>query len=265
MESSSYPFVDFKVVQTYRPLERALQWRLDSAFRDVGPFKFVVEASETPSFGKLLYKLPVTSGFYSVDDGKQPQSTIIDLYYRVRLLTGTDHIYCSAPVYFQSHGEKRSLYLRAKEIIRKEFVRFRYTGQKGWVLKRKNYGEQNPENLDPITGVPLTDNSSDLGTGYEGGYYDPLLVTYSREGIENSSQLNEQGFGTTAQESQKHRYVGFPILEPYDVLITDTNQRYRYTKVNSTYMPGTDLVLIQMCDALLLPPTDPIYSIPLAP
>jgi hypothetical protein len=36
-----------------------------------------------------------------------------------------------------------------------------------------------------------------------------------------------RGFGTTTQDSQRHRYVGFPGIEPYDVLVTEDNQRYR--------------------------------------
>lgn len=261
MPNNYYPFVDFKMVQTFRKLERALQWRIDSAFTDLGPFKFTVEVSETPDFSELLYTIDGGNGFYALDDTKSRQSEAVDFYYRVRLDTANYHTYYSFPLTHWAKGEKRALFLKAKEIIRREFVRYRYTGQKGWLLKRKNYGEKDPSNLDPITGAPLTSTGNDVGTGFNGGYYTPLPVTYSREAIDTSAQLNEQGFGTTIQEAQKHRYVGFPNIEPYDVIITDNNTRYRYDKVNSIYMPGTDLILIQACNAALLPPTDPIYSI----
>ena len=263
MRSSSSPFSSFMFVQTFISLEIALQWRIDPAFNDVGPFKFTVEVSEAPDFSVVLYTIPASNSFYCVDNTHQRQSSAVNLYYRVKLLTGADKEYFSAPLIYSTQVEKRGAFLKAKEIIRKEFVRFRYTGQRGWLLKRKNYGERDPANLDPITSVPLGDNGPDLGTGYTGGYYAPLRVTYSREGVENTVQLNEQGFGTTTQEVQKHRYVGFPHLEPYDVLVTDNNQRLRYNKVNLVLMPGTSLLLIQTCEAQLLPPTDPIYSIPI--
>lgn len=263
MASDYYPFASVDVVHTYNPLEMALQWTLDSSFRDVAPFSFTVEVAETPDFSVLLYTLPGNDNFFVIDDKKQRQSTILDFYYRVKLVTGSNKTYYSPTVGHWANKSWRHLYNIASEIVRREFVRYQFTGQKGWLLKRRNYGIQDPTLLDPITGVPLTDQMSDHGTGFIGGYYPPLKVTYSREAVENSSQLSHDGFGTTAQESQKHRYVGFPMLEPYDILVTDTNQRYRYVKVNTTFMPGTDISLIQMCDAVLLPPTDPIYRIPI--
>ena len=263
MASNYFPFATLDVVQTYRPLEVAIQWTLDSAFRDATPFNFVVEVSETPDFSTLLYTITAGDNFFAIDDKKQRQGATIDLHYRVRLSTGSGGNYVSPVVGHWANNANKHLYRLAAEITRREFVRYRFTGQKGWVLKRRNYGIQDPSQIDPITGVPLSDQTSDYGTGFPGGYYAPLKVTYSREAVENSSQFSQEGFGTTTQESQKHRYVGFPILEPYDILVSDTNQRYRYVKVNATYMPGTDILLLQSCDAVLLPLTDPIYRIPI--
>lgn len=261
MQDSTFPFVSVKMLQTFKPLEVAVQWQLDSAFRDIGPFNFTVQVTETPDFSELLYTIPAGENFFVVDDRKMRQGYVSDFYYRVKLETGSYHTYISPAIGHWANDATRHAFLKAREITRREFVRYRYTGQKGWILKRRNYGVQDPAQIDPITGVPLTDQTTDYGTGFVGGYYAPLRVTYSREGIENTAQLNEQGFGTTTQETQKHRYVGFPVLEPYDVLVTDTNQRYRYVKVNSTYMPSTDMLLIQSCDCILLAPTDPVYKI----
>lgn len=261
MASNYFPFATLDVVQTYRPLEAAIQWTLDSSFRDVAPLQFTVEVSETPDFSVLLYTLPAGDNFFAVDDKKLRQGTTIDLYYRVRLTSGSGGNYLSPVVGHWVNNANRHLYLIAAEITRREFVRYRFTGQKGWILKRRNYGIQDPSQLDPITNVPLSDQSSDYGTGFLGGYYPPLKVTYSREAVINGSQVSHEGFGTTAQETQKHRYVGFPVLQPYDIIVSDTNQRYRYTNVGATYMPGTDILIVQLCDAVLLPLTDPIYRI----
>lgn len=263
MASNYYPFATAAIVQTYKPLEIGIQWTLDSAFRDIGPFQFTVEVSETPTFAELMYELPAADNFYAIDDKKVRQNSIIDVYYRVRLNTGSNKVYYSPALSWWANRANAHQRHIAAEICRREFVRYRYTGQKGWLLKRRNYGIQDPELLDPISGVPLTDNSADLGTGYLKGYYPPLPVTYSREAVENSAQLSHEGFGTTTQDSQRHRYVGFPGIEPYDVLVTEDNQRYRYVKVNGTYMPGTDILLIQSCEGILLPLTDPIYNIPI--
>ena len=261
MQDSTYPFVSVKMVQTFRPLEIAIQWQLDSSFRDIGPFDFNVEVTETPDFSELLYTLPAGENFYVVDAQKLRQGIPLHFYYRVKLETGSHHVYTSPGIGHWANDATRHIFLTAREITRKEFVRYRYTGQTGWALKRRNYGVQDPAQLDPITGVPLTDQSTDMGTGFAGGYYPPLKVTYSKESDTHSSQLSESGFGTTAEQTQKHRYAGFPVLAPNDVLVTTANERFRYAKVDYVHMPGTDMVLLQMCDAVLLPPTDPIYKI----
>lgn len=261
MDNSNYPFVDFKIVQTYKALERAFQWKIDPIFRDVGPFTFVVEASETPDFSVINYTIAAGSNFYVIDATHLRQSDMVNFYYRAVLTTRSRHTYYSAAVIYFAKGEKKMLWQKAREIVRKEYVRYRFTGHKGWLLKRKNYGEQDATQLDPITGVPLTSTDTDIGTGYVGGYYSPLLVTYSREGVKRGAELNQEGFGVNVQETQQHRFIGFPLLEPYDVLVTDSNARYRYKDIDATFMPGTDIMLIQSCVALLLPPTDPIYSI----
>ncbi|RTL07835.1 hypothetical protein EKK58_01420 [Candidatus Dependentiae bacterium] len=263
MASNHFPFATLSVVQTYRALEIAIQWTLDSAFRDVAPLNFTVEVSETPDFSVLLYSIEAGDNFFAIDDKKLRQGATIDLYYRVRLVTGSGGNYISPVIGHWVNKANKHLHRLAAEITRREFVRYRFTGHKGWVLKRRNYGIQDPTQLDPITGVPLSDQTSDYGTGFPGGYYPPVKISYSREAVENSSQLSSEGFGTTTQEVQKHRHAGFPMLEPYDIVVTDTNQRYRYVKVNATFMPGTDILLVQSADAVLLPLTDPIYRIPI--
>ncbi len=261
MPCNNYPFSSVRMAQTYNQLEVAVQWQLDPSFQDLGPFNFVVEVTETPTFDEVLYTLPAGDNFFVLDSKKLRQSHGINFYYRVRLTTGAQMEYYSPVIGHWANDTTRHLFLLAKEITRREFVRYRYTGQKGWLLKRRNYGIQSAGSVDPITGAPLTDHHSDFGTGLEKGYYPSVQVSYSREFMESTAQLSSEGFGTTTQEVQKHRYVGFPVLEPYDILVTDTNQRYRYVKCSPTCMPGTDMILLQICDAVLLPPTDSIYRI----
>lgn len=261
MQSNYYPFVDLRVIQTYRKYERAIQWKLDPLFRGLAPFRFFVEVSEVPDFSDLLYTLPPTGEFYAVDIAGKAQGSGIHLYYRVRLETGDDKVYYSPVIIHHAQKEKARQYFLAREIMRREYVRFKYTGQKGWLLKRKNYGESDPTDLDPITGAPLHENTGSVGTGLVGGYYKPIPITYGREGADSSTELSHEGFGTSSQEVQKHRIVGFPMVEPYDVLVSDGNERYRYTKTAPVFMPGTDIVIVQTCDCSLLPPSDPVYSI----
>jgi hypothetical protein len=260
-----YPFTEVLVAQTFVPLERAIQWMLDPGFSDIGPFRFSVEAAEDQAFGRLLYVLDAGTGFHVIDRTRLRQGQTIDLIYRVRLRTGSGAEHVSEPILYLGGRQNRHQLQVAREIMRKEFVRMRYTGLSGWLLKRRNYGMRLPENLDPVTGVPLTDRSSDFGTGYEGGYYPAIRVTYSVEDGETEVRLHPEGAGTTASEQASHRYAGFPLLEPQDILVNKVNHRYRYSTVKTTVMPATAIAVVQQCGGALLPPTDPAYRLPVPP
>lgn len=260
---NAYPFSDVLLTQTFRPLERAVQWFLDPGFSDYAPYRFVVEVAEAVDFGRLLLTLDAGGSFFAVDSSKLRQGSSLSLFYRVVLTTGSGKVHVSDPVVHSSGRQNRHQTQIAREIMRREFVRMRYTGLPGWLLKRRNYGMRRPENLDPVTGVPLSDQSTDFGTGYEEGYYPALRVTYSVEDGSSELRLHPDGAGTDASTQASHRYAGFPLLGPNDLLVDRTNQRFRYVRTKTYVMPATGIAIVQACDGLLLPPTDPAYRLPL--
>lgn len=261
MTPNTYPFKNFYLVATTGYLQRAFQWVLEDRFTDTAPFTFELQASETSDFSSIAYTISAGSNYYALDNTKKLQSNIPALMYRVKLTTGSDRVFYSGILHYFDLPENAYHYQKAKEIVRKENVRFKYTGQNGWILKRKNYGEASANNLDPISKVPLSDRLLDYGTGKAGGYHTPVAIKYSREGKKIQTTLSPQGFGTVNQEAMRIRMTGFPLVTPYDILVTDNGPRYLFDEVNPTLMPGTDVVVVQSCEVNLIPFTDPLYKI----
>lgn len=255
----SNPIQDIKVFLNFST-GHTVQWQLDPVFKDAEPYEYTLEASETPTFDELIFSKPVGNTFYAVDDLNLKQSWHNQYIYRIKLTTA-DNTYYSRSINYNNNSIERSKYLVAAEMIRKEFVEARYTGREGFLLKRKGYGKITTQSVDKVTGVPLTDNPVDYGTGLAGGYHKPLKVIYKRLGSQEDESLNVQGFGANSTLVIKVRMVGFPYIDRNDILVTLEDERYTVKEVDRKMFPGTNMVIIQTADMTRIPSTDSIYKI----
>ena len=258
----SNPFIEVKVVPNFEPYV-TVTWRLDPAFKDEAPFKFTLEVSETPDFSELIFSKKAGNLFFATDTNDAHQSGLGSYLYRVKLETGSGRVYYSKYLNYFARREDVHKYLLAREIVRREFVRFNYTGYEGYLIKRKNYGEIAQGSVDSISGVPIVEGGIDVGTGFIGGYYAPLRIRFSEEAYDQKLKLSAEGFGVEESEIKKIRMVGFPIIENKDIIVTIENDRYSLEDAVPTYFPGTRIVIVQLCTAKRLPINDPIYQIPI--
>lgn len=240
----------------------AIQWTIDPTFKDEAPFTFIVEVSETPDFSELIYTLTAEDSFIAVDRTNNLQTNNPSWYYRVKLTTGSGKVYYSPSIYHFAKKEEAHKYWTAREIVRREFVRFNYTGHHGYILKRKNYGEIAKGYVDPISGVPIADVAVDNSTGFVGGYHKPLKIVFSEEGGANRTAYAEDGSGVNNIEQLKVRMVGFPVVYPKDILVDEVNARYEVgSDIGYVYFPGTHILIVQTFTAKLLPFNDVAYNI----
>lgn len=246
-----------------------IQWQLDPFFKGLRPYNFSLEISETVDFSELIaVKDNLGDVFYAVDDTNSKQSWGANYAYRVVLQTGDGKKYRSQVILFGSTRHDFRKYVTAAEILRKEILLSRYAGGEAWLLKRKSYGTKSVStlhNIDPVSGVPLTDTKQeDYGVGIDGGYFDPVPCTFYIESSSQDKQLDPNGIGVKEAYSSIVRMPGYPIVEVRDV-ICDAKDGYRYSILsrNAKQFPGTNITLIQKASLNLIPPSDTIYAIPI--
>jgi len=259
----NYPFTS---VNTFLDFDTGhkVQWDIDALFSEAEPYTFTLEASETIDFSELTFSKDVGGLFFAIDDSGLKKNWFDSYYYRIKLETAAGNTYYSDVLNFNYDPALRRQYLMAAEIIRKEMVIKRFAGCPAYLLKRKNYGRINTQTVDPVSGVPMTDNADDCGVGFSGGYYTPLLVNFQKISEDHSTQLDPEGKGTKNINKISARFIGFPAIEVKDVIAIKAGaERFIITSNDPKKFPGTDIVLIQTCDMFRLPPSDSVYKIKL--
>ena len=247
-----------------------IQWQLDPFFNGMGPYNFSLEIAETSDFSELIAsKKNLGDVFFTVDDTNSKQSWSSNYWYRIALETSDGRTYHSIPVLFGSTRHEQRKYAMAAEVLRKEILLARYVGTEGWLLRRKTYGKTLSKsklvNIDPISGVPISDEKhEDYGVGVDGGYYPPVACVFHTEQNQQDKALDEQGLGVKETYTQIARMPGYPIIEVRDI-ICEAQDGYRYSVQarNTKQFPGTNIVVLQKANLNLIPPTDSVYSIPI--
>lgn len=246
-----------------------VQWQIDPFFRGAAPYNFSLQISETSDFSELLaVKENLGDVFFAVDDTRLKQSWAPNYYYRVSLRTADGKTYTSIPILFGSTRHEQRKYAMAAEIIRKEILLCRLAGTEAWLLRRKSYGASAGvvlKNIDPVSGVPITDTKQeDYGVGVSGGYFPPVPCVFYVETSLQDKQLDNLGMGVKENYSTIVRSPGYPIVEVRDV-ICEAKDGYRYSVQSrqAKQFPGSNVTITQKMNLTLIPPSDTIYSIPI--
>jgi YHS domain-containing protein len=257
------PFIYAKLFPNFSE-GHVIQWSLDPAFNEELPYTIIVEVSGTPIFDEIQYILPVEDNtFITYDKSNFKQNLASDTYYRVKLTTGNNNIYYSPTILFGIDQYSRREYRLALEITRKEMLRMRkFTGSPGQLLKRKVFGVVNKKvnEIDPISGIALTDNTEDFGTSIEGGYYSPIGIYFSTEETKQERNLTE--LGVNEIYTQSFRTIGYPTIDTYDIIVDSQNDQRWLVKDKQNYVfPSTEIVVVQTLRTQLIANTDHTYII----
>ena len=254
------PFRSIEIVPSYYEGD-AVSWTLDPAFSDLAPFVFTLETSEVPDFSTVISSVVSASGTFAIDTSRQRQTLTPNYYFRVKLETGSGKTYYSPIQTYSNFLVGPHKYWLTREIVRREYVRFKHVGLPGMILKRKNYGERHPTATMPLSGVSMVETDPVIGTEFEGGYHNSFPIQFSFETGNTFFESNSAGLGVDNLTTYMIRLPGFPSLQTKDVLVAN-HARYNLEKVNKTYMPGTGICILQTAEAKLLPATDPVYRVP---
>lgn len=184
--------------------------------------------------------------------------------FRVKLTT-ENGIYYSPPVNRMGVLNRRE-WVIAREILRKERLSHRFSGVEGFILRPRLDGENCPRCLDP-----MTDEVTDLkcpvcfGTGKRCGYYPPIACAHVIFGPEVSeTKLSEDSIGRTElKNAKKGRIILSPPIYSRDVWVNRmTDERYVLRGIEHQ-VKIKDVPLIGDAVFVLLPPTDPVYKVPI--
>lgn len=255
----SFPFDQIRT-STDSHNGHVVQWQLTAAYKGRPPLTAWLQISDHAEFETVIKEI-ATDTFFAIDDSGIKQNWNVPHIYRIKLQDADGQVHYSKPFPFDLLNIPRDKYLLASEIIRKEWVRLQFVGLPGWLLKRRHFGVEASQEVDPITKAPVTDNPVSFGVGFTGGYYPPVRLTYSQENHEETVQLDTTGLGVNHMETVALRCPCYPWIGVQDVIVTPNGRRFYVSQSTNSYFPGTQTTLIQSVKARVIPPTDSVYRI----
>ena len=242
-----------------------VMWELLPEFNDPRPWNFQLQVGETGNENADDWEdvgLPVENTCYAIDSSKRSYSKTQDTHYRIKLTT-TLGTYYSDPVAKSGILGPR-VWRLAQEVVRKEKLRFRYTSQDGYLLKRRATGQDCGKCLDLQTGEVTDPYCTECwGTGKQCGYYYPMACIWAdlspktrRLHLDNNATR-----GTVQDIVVTGRMLMLPLIDEQDVWVSrKTDDRYYIHSIQDVAeMRGVPLVAnVEMRPA---PFTDVIYNI----
>lgn len=242
-----------------------VMWQLIPSFNDVQPWSFQLQTGNTGSQDSddwINVGLPVENTCYAIDPVQRNYNKYTTTYYRIKLET-PDGIYYSDPVNKAGILNPRDWRL-AQEVVRKEKLRFRYSAQEGYLLKRRNMGQDCTRCLDIQTNE-ITDPYCPqcLGTGKQCGYYYPMSCIWADiSPVSRRTEVdNNEVRGTIKDIRVSGRMLMLPIVDSLDVWVNKkTDERYYIHSIQSAAeMRGVPIIAnVEMRPIAF---TDVIYSV----
>lgn len=244
-----------------------VMWQLIPEFNDPLPWTFQLQVGKSGDENADDWTdvgLPVENSCYSIDSEKRAYSKTQNTHYRVKMTTPVA-VYYSQPAAKSGILNVRDWRL-AKEIVRKEKLRFRYTSQDGYLLKRRTNGQDCTKCLDLQTNEVTDPYCQECwGTGKQCGYYYPMACIWAdlsprtrRLHIDDQARR-----GTVKDIVVTGRMLMLPLIDEQDVWVSrKTDDRYYIHSIQDVAeIRGVPLIAnIEMRPA---PFTDVIYEIPI--
>lgn len=235
----------------------------DTSLCDAGPYVYSLYVGRD-SFEEWTLIKTVVDTIGAIDYERRMYGVHIDIYYKVMLQTA-DGTYESHPVRADGGLAKRD-WLIAKEVVRKEHLsNVKGLGTKGYLLKRRGWGERCRECTDFSTGSVKNRNCyTCYGTGIIGGYYPPI-VSWARFNTYSRQIALEPGAGHVDNKHMQARFVAYPYLTPMDVWVNaDNDERFILGDVGPITVSASirSKPLIQTIAMGLVPAGDILYAIP---
>jgi len=214
-----------------------ITWELADAFADEEPYIYQLQVGLTGNPDADDWEnvgLPAVDAWRLVDDQKRVFGMSLWTHYRIQLTT-PEGVYYSKPAGIDNTWNRRDWRL-AREMLRKEQLRFRYASPRGFILKRKIHGARCPKSIDPLTGdLKISGCATCYDTGLVGGYHSPIPCVYAdfiNEPVH--FQVDPQTRGSVGDVTAKARFIVSPQLFEHDVWVDyETDERWYVHEISS--------------------------------
>ncbi len=248
-----------------------ITWEFDSHFTDISPYVFQLqssnaagvnnEADDWVNVGTTHTDVIQLIDTYSATAIRTQHGKTNMLAYRIRLSTPSG-LYYSEPAQPMGKFDKFD-WVMAREIIRKEFLRFRLNaGIRGFFLKAKRFGEV-CDCVDPLTGEVTDSNCTTCyGTGLVTGFFEPIdsfFVDVTPSEAREHRDLKMKG--TEKTEITSGRMIAVPGIIQGDAFVADGSDDRFYVHTVKELANWRNVSLVVSVELRLAPFTDVIYKI----
>lgn len=209
------------------PRGNFLQWTLsncapDTYFFDVhrsgsrnGPWERVVEGLQDTYSYTDRFDQAVTVDRTRVLPPNQ-LSQLTNFYYQVTVRNGSGQIATDLSEVGPTLEPKQRQMLRA--LTHAEWRAFRYSGVPVALLKRRRWGVRCRKCVDPTTKEVLRSACTNCwGTGFEGGYWNPVMTYARRAPLQETSQITPEG--KTNISNSRMVLLAIPRMEQADLVV----------------------------------------------
>ena len=249
-----------------------VSWALRRDFTEPGPYTFELYRGRAINADHWEKIAQVQDQSWIFDRRPKPRPHERSTYYRLRITDGEGVTYWCHPVSFDTiwnHYDWRLV----KEIVRKELLiqgrrngkaRARGAGTRGWLLKKRQFGDPCTTCLDTNTGVSTNANCPEcFGTTVVGGFYDPLEYWVIQQPAMRSTKLSDAG-DTRTVVIESVRALAHPSPEAGDIWVSaagDIRYEIQGDIERLARHRGVDVIL--GLRLLELPTTHAAYDIPI--
>ena len=222
-----------------------ISWQVDP----VDPVGFVSSQVEYRIFRSnspegpfdLLTATPLVDTFVFTDRQINRRSFWRKHYYKIEAVRTTDSKKIESIVSrAEVHVGAQKRMLVALAIVKKERMLLRgigitpgFVGTPVAVFIRRTFGQHCSECFDPILQRGLRDNCIPcFNTRYKGGFFAPMSATINLS--PNPETLQVVNWGETQPSETDAWMTNYPLLSPGDVIIEDTNRRWKVARYHAT-------------------------------
>ncbi len=198
---------------------------MNPAFAEPGPYTFKLQRGRAVNDDDWEDVAQTIDQPWAYDNYPKLRPFDNSTFYRVILTDGNGKEWTSQPVAITTDWNHYD-WSRMKEIVRKETLLLKKAGSPGWLLKRRQFGEQ-CECVDPNTGTVHNSACPDcFGTGIEGGYYDALDFPVITQPDQRLRRLSGDA-GLITMVFKSIRALAWAVPEGDDVWVNATsNERF---------------------------------------